>query len=92
MVMAVTSYWLLTTGSVGLIRTIPEKFEHGNFTLKMHQLFYVHTTLEQSPAILELCFEKLGHELIVFTEKASFLKCFPFTLTTKSRHFQIPLV
>ena len=92
MVMAVTSFWLLTTGSVGLIRTIPEKFKHGNFTLKMHQLFYVHITLEQSPAILELCFEKLGHELIVFTEKASFSKCFPFTLTTKSRHFQIPLV
>ena len=70
------------------------KFENRSFTLKSHQPFSVHTTADESPVILHLCWNKTRtrkyrdyHILIFFV-----FKMFSFHLKTQSRHFQIPPV
>ena len=61
-----------------------EEFE--NFSLKTHQMLYIHATLEEfkttkSPAILDSCKKKKGSEMIWWSwghqiHKAPFFKCF----------------
>ena len=49
--------------ALGHVHTTPEEFENGGFTPKTHQMFTVHTTLEElkkkrSSVIFDLCLRK----------------------------------
>ena len=73
---------------------MPEEFENGGFTLKAHQMFSLHTSLEelktqQSMVILDLCLRKTRsgksrdyRDAIVFEKLLS--KCFLSTRKRKS--------
>jgi len=69
----------------GPVHNKPDKFENGVFTLKTHEMFFIHTTPEifkNATVILDLCLKKTPagkspdyREVIAF-EKAPFLKRF----------------
>ena len=57
------TYGMMSDDEGSFVYTTPEKFENGAFTLKTHQMFYIHATAEicetqQSAAILDLCSSK----------------------------------
>ena len=79
-----------------------EEFRKGNFTLKTHQLFSVHTTMEKLRTVkitghFRFVFErvwgkKIEHSLWGHNLKSSVLKMFSVYMKTESQHFQIPSV
>jgi len=79
--------------------TTPEKFENGDFTLKTHQMFFVHTTPEkiENATITGHFGGKPGQEnhMIIVTSsfsESSVLKMFSVHTKKQSRRFQIPPV
>ena len=86
------------------VHTMTEEFENGGFTLKTHQMFYVHTTPEERKNATVtghfwFVFEKRTDRIIVwlswghcFQTAGSVFKMFFVQTKTKRRRFQIPLV
>ena len=92
------------TTFVLLSHTTPEEFENGGFTLKTHQMFFVHTYHTRgikkwnNHRSCWICVrEKLGegNHMIIVTplfSKSSVFKVFSVHTKMKSRRFQIPPV
>ena len=87
---------IIRRDAAGSVHSTPKELENGGFTLKTHQMFYVHSTLrrrnlktQQSPVILDLCLRLVqGNHLILVTpsfSKGSVFKMFSVRTKTKSR-------
>jgi len=79
------------------VHSTPEEYENGDFSLKMHSIFSVHTTLEEfknAAITTHLGFVLEQNHMIVALSSfsKSFAQMFFFNTKTERRRFQILLV
>ena len=98
-------YWGNFFAASGPFQTTPEEFENGGFTLKTHEMFFVHTTPEEFKnatitGYFKFVFEEnsvsRGNYMIIIMYANVFenfrFKMFPVHNKAKNWCFQIPLV